>query len=59
MHVDGPIFQSQLIEEKNLTDNFNSLGTGKKCLKKGKKMKIYFFCFYMFLHAFSRAFQKI
>ena len=41
MHVQSPIFHGQL-KEKNLTDNFNTLGAGEvlKNLKKGKAIKI-------------------
>ena len=44
LHVHSPIFHGQL-NEKNYTDNFNSLGAlvgGKNALKKGQKRKKYF-----------------
>ena len=54
MYVRSPIFQGQLIE-KNITDNFNSLGAKgglKKCQKrveknaiKGSKNEKLFVCF--------------
>ena len=40
MYINSLIFQGQLIEKKNLTDNFDSLGARervKKCQENGKK----------------------